>query len=67
MDEQKQFPLSPARESFLKVVESIKKNSPVPLTEGEAHEAARNAINLCKTLLAIHHRLNQNRGHDKRD
>lgn len=53
--------------AYKKLVTYIHNTNPVPLTDREAHEGARNLIGFCRTLLEIHTEMIQNRGHDKSD
>ena len=53
--------------SYQKIVDLIMKQSNETILEPEAHEAARNLIGFCRTLLDIHAQLTHNKGHEKRD
>lgn len=59
MSEFQKHPLSKADKIYLELVKHLQKTAPYAITETEAHEAARNLIGLCKTLIEIQMQLNK--------
>lgn len=51
--------------AYQNVVKAVRKTVKRPLTDEEAHEAARNMIEFYRLSLAIHRRMTQDSKHDK--
>lgn len=57
---------SPAeKESYQRLIASIQRHAPHPLSQAELTAAARNLIVFYKTLLEIHRQVGQNSGDDR--